>query len=210
MTTGATRPTAAALQHKLAGEVKRMYDSIPGGVFDNPDAPKFVTEQYKPLTGGDPSNLIQRVTTWLESQGYKVGTQRFTDGTRGETRYDKMTVRTLPGLAPADRAAVLLHEAGHIICDHRNVDPLQRLIYGTGPEEIEAETVAYVVGGLQGLDLDPVSVSYVAGWAQGDATVARIVGAHVLKKALQLSHALDKIGGGDSESRAAHVPSVAA
>lgn len=46
----------------------------------------------------------------------------------------------------------------------------------TGTEEVIAETTAYVLVGLCGLDTAAYSQAYVAGWAEGNADTVRAVG----------------------------------
>ena len=58
---------------------------------------------------------------------------------------------------------ILVHELGHIRCGHehrRDVSRAQR--------ETEAESVAFIVCTVLGLDVGDVAAVYVGGWTDGD------------------------------------------
>ena len=59
-----------------------------------------------------------------------------------------------------------------------------------GVKETEAESVAYVVAGILGLDTTAYSIGYVAGWADGDPTTIKATAARVLRAAHTLADAL--------------------
>ena len=59
-----------------------------------------------------------------------------------------------------------------------------------GIKETEAESVAYVVAGILGLDTSAYSVGYVAGWSNCDAETIKATAANVLRAAHALADAL--------------------
>ena len=66
----------------------------------------------------------------------------------------------------AERVHILVHELGHIRCDHegrREVSRAQR--------ETEAESVAFIVCSVLGLELGDVAAVYVGGWTDGDPDI---------------------------------------
>ena len=67
-----------------------------------------------------------------------------------------------------------------------------------GIKETEAESVAYVVAGLLGLDTTPSSISYVTGWTHGDTDMIKNTAARVLNAVRTLTDAL-------TSEEAAHV-----
>ncbi|MCH2729115.1 hypothetical protein K3V38_14705, partial [Listeria monocytogenes] len=59
-----------------------------------------------------------------------------------------------------------------------------------GVKETEAESVAYVVAGILGLDTSAYSVGYVAGWSNCDSDTIKATAANVLRAAHTLADAL--------------------
>jgi hypothetical protein len=59
-----------------------------------------------------------------------------------------------------------------------------------GIKECEAESVAYVVAGLLGIDTSAYSVGYVAGWVNGDVEAIRATAANVLRAVHTLADVL--------------------
>ena len=92
-------------------------------------------------------------------------------------------------LSPAQQAKTALHEAAHIALGH--IEDLAEYVEHRGRHEVEAESVAYVLAGIHGLDTSDYSVGYVASWSKGDldeikATAARVQGAvHQLTDAIE-------------------------
>ena len=62
----------------------------------------------------------------------------------------------------------LLHEAAHVLLHE---GPPGRLL-DRAVKEVEAESVAYIVGAAHGMRTDGYSFPYVAGWAGRDAAAA--------------------------------------
>jgi hypothetical protein len=60
-----------------------------------------------------------------------------------------------------------------------------------GVKETEAESVAYVMAGMLGLDTSAYSVGYVAGWAKADIETVKVTAANVLRAVHELAEALD-------------------
>jgi len=59
-----------------------------------------------------------------------------------------------------------------------------------GIKETEAESVAYVVAGILGLDTSAYSIGYVARWSQEDAETIKETASHVLRTAHTLAEAI--------------------
>jgi hypothetical protein len=57
--------------------------------------------------------------------------------------------------------------------------------------EVEAESVAYVLAGILGLDTAAYSVGYVAGWADGNLDTVTDTARTVLATVHELADALD-------------------
>lgn len=132
------------------------------------------------LQGAGDGGIIAPLTRHLESEGWTIshGPLRNANGyTDPKTR----TIALAHGLAPAQEAKTLIHEAAHI--ELRHVDDLNEYRQHRGQMEVEAESVAYIVAGLRGLDTSSYSVGYIAGWAAEDVSIIRDTAASTLKTA---------------------------
>ena len=89
----------------------------------------------------------------------------------------------------AERVHILVHELGHIRCDHENRRDIPR-----AQRETEAESVAFIVCNVLGLVLGDAAAVYVGGWTDGDpdaitaAHAAVHTAAHGLLADLQAHH----------------------
>ncbi len=63
----------------------------------------------------------------------------------------------------AERVHILVHELGHIRCDHESRGEVSR-----AQRETEAESVAFIVCTVLGLAVGDVAATYVGGWIDGD------------------------------------------
>ncbi|MER7688755.1 ArdC-like ssDNA-binding domain-containing protein [Streptomyces sp. NPDC097610] len=114
------------------------------------------------VQGTAPAEFMDRLTACLKSLGYSVehGDTGQADGYADpETR----TVRIGEGFPEAHAANVLAHETGHVQLDH--TADMAEYRQHRGRMETEAESVAYIVCAVAGLDSSVSSLSYIAGWA---------------------------------------------
>lgn len=82
-----------------------------------------------------------------------------------------------------------MHEAAHIALGH--VEDLAEYVEHRGRYEVEAESVAYVLAGMLGIDSAAYSVGYVAGWAErAEGDVIRDSATRVLAAVHSLAEAL--------------------
>jgi hypothetical protein len=85
------------------------------------------------------------------------------DGTaHGWTSKEKQLVWINSSCDEAERIRILTHELAHIRCDHFDRD------VSRAQGECEADSVAYVVCQVAGLDISSSAVDYVATWASRD------------------------------------------
>ena len=169
---------------------------FPVSVFDmaqtdpiDPEAEDPSTIAHK-LTGDDPQGITQAVTGYLTGQGWTVTREPISGSTNGYTTTDgtrQVVIDT--ALAPAQAAKTALHEAAHVIL-HSTEEEAAEYIEHRGTKETEAESVAYIVAGILGLDTSAYSIGYVAGWSQGDTEMIKDTAARVLKAAHQLAEAI--------------------
>ena len=168
---------------------------FPVSVFDisqtepvDPDAddPSAIAHR---LTGDDPLGILAAVVDYLTAQGWTVERETIAGEVNGYTTTDgTRRVVVDADLSPAHAAKTALHEAAHVLL-HAEEDPAEYVEH-RGVKETEAESVAYVVAGLLGLDTSAYSIGYVAGWPQGDAETIKATAARVLRAAHTLADAL--------------------
>ncbi|WP_051854039.1 ArdC-like ssDNA-binding domain-containing protein [Streptomyces sp. NRRL S-146] len=114
------------------------------------------------VQGTAPAEFMDRLTRCLKSLGYMVerGDTAPADGYADPAT---RTVRIGLGFPEAHAAAVLAHEAGHVQLDH--TADMAEYRQHRGRMETEAESVAFIVCAVAGLDSSVSSLSYIAGWA---------------------------------------------
>ncbi|MFE9406918.1 ArdC-like ssDNA-binding domain-containing protein [Streptomyces sp. NPDC006530] len=137
-------------------------------------APEESTEPAYALGGkveGDaPAELWDALTAHIESHGYAVRLES-TGRADGYTDPKTRVVGIQASDPEAHRVITLAHEAAHIECGHiADMDEYRR---HRGRMECEAESVAYIVAGVAGLDAALTSVPYIANWAGRTAEEVR-------------------------------------
>lgn len=175
------------------------------------------------LSGQAPDGLWEALATQVSSQGFTL--ERGECGTaNGVTNFVLRTVRIRTDIHDAQAVKTLCHELAHVAlhdptggataiagvptvppCD---ADPPG---YCRGRFEVEAESVAYLIAAVHGLDTSAYTFPYVAGWAGSVDAVApdRVVHAtaqRVLGAARQILTATEQLC---KENRAgSYVPEV--
>jgi antirestriction protein ArdC len=141
------------------------------------------------LVGEDPAGIAAAVTDYLTAAGWTVTREALPGTANGYTTTDGTRRVVLDaGLSAAQTAKTALHEAAHVLL-HANEEPGEYAAH-RGVKETEAESVAYVLAGLLGLDTAAYSIGYVAGWADGDTTTIRATAGRVLAAVHTLADAL--------------------
>ena len=136
-------------------------------------------DRYQLPAGDGPVGALQLVAGWLAAQGWTLREESLPGTREGYTDHAARVIVTATDLEPAGRLAVVLHEAAHAVL-HEDVSALEYQAH-RGVCETEAESVAYVLADLLGLDLDSSSVSYIAGWTRTDPSVIAHTAANVLR-----------------------------
>jgi antirestriction protein ArdC len=141
------------------------------------------------LHGDDPAGILEAVTDYLTGEGWTVTREPIAGEANGYTTTDGTRRVVIDAhLSPAQAAKTGLHEAAHVIL-HADEDHTEYIEH-RGIKETEAESVAYVVAGILGLDTRSYSIGYVAGWSHGDTETIRSTAARVLKAAHTLADAI--------------------
>ena len=139
------------------------------------------------LQGDDEGEIYERTAAFLREKGWDVAVEPIPlPGVNGFTMHGAQVVRVDADLSPAARAKTGLHEAAHAILHGEDGDQFSH----RGVREIEAESVAYVVGSMLGLDTSSYSIGYVAGWSNADAELVRSTASNVLRAVGILADAL--------------------
>ncbi len=146
------------------------------------------------LTGDDPAGIYGAVVDYLAGQGWTVEREPIPGETNGLTHLDGSRRVTVDAdLSPAMAAKTALHEAAHVLMHASQEDAAADYIANRGARETEAESVAYIVGGILGLDTTDYSIGYVAGWADADTELIKSTAAAVLRTAHTLATALTTV-----------------
>lgn len=111
-------------------------------------------------------------------------------GANGVTDWKNMSVTIRSDMDDAARVKTLSHELGHVLLhDPRSPDgeiSLAAMSTMTrGAKEVEAESVAYLIGAAHGMDTTDYSLPYISTWASREdgMTTVRQVGARVVATA---------------------------
>ena len=145
-------------------------------------------EIARPLTGEDTAGIFDAVADYLTGQGWTVERESIPGGAQGYTDPETRRVVLDSDLSPAQAAKTALHEAAHVLL-HAEENHAEYVEH-RGIKETEAESVAYVVAGILGLDTSGYSVGYVAGWSKCDAETIKATAANVRRAAHTLADAL--------------------
>ena len=142
------------------------------------------------LEGTDDAQLYARTTAYLEGIGWTVTREAIPGEANGYTTTDgTRRVVVEASVSDAQAAKTAIHEAAHVLL-HAEEDHAEYIAH-RGIKETEAESVAYVVAGIFGLDTAAYSVGYVAGWSKADAETIKATAANVLRAAHTLTEVLD-------------------
>jgi hypothetical protein len=115
-------------------------------------------------TGDTPTGAWEALAALVERHGFQLTAEPEPNGGRGHTNYPDRIVNVDPSYPLAERVHILVHELGHIRCGHQ-----ERRTISRAQRETEAESVAFIVCTVLGLDVaDPATV-YAGSWTDGDA-----------------------------------------
>lgn len=134
-----------------------------GEPLPEPPSPKL-------LEGESPRGLGEAVLKLIESKGYTVTTvpsAEFIQGANGVTTWPEKSVQLREDMDDAAMVKTLIHEAAHVLL-HDPAADTEGAARPRGHQEVEAESVAYVVANVHGMPTDDYSFAYVAGWAVDD------------------------------------------
>jgi len=153
------------------------------------------------LQGAAPTGLWDGLVTQLKDVGFEfvtVPTAADLGGANGVTNFTARVVQVRTDMDDAARVKTLAHELGHVLLHDPASNGGDPRDIHRGVLEVEAESVAYLIGAAHGMDTTGYSLPYVATWAGGKdpaatvrATAERVVrAARGILDALPTDHGL--------------------
>lgn len=142
------------------------------------------------LDGDDPAALFERISEHMTANGWTIEREAIPGDTNGYCMVDgSRRIVVDADLSAAHAAKTMIHEAAHALL-HTDEQGKATRDQDSATREVEAESVAYVVAGVHGLDTSPYTFGYVTGWAGGDPAAIKATAARVQKAAHTLLDAL--------------------
>jgi antirestriction protein ArdC len=138
------------------------------------------------LDGEAPEGLYDSLASMVEAAGYTLRVGPSEHGENGYTRPSDKVVQVTEGLSPAQSCKTLIHEVAHMLLHTDDKSLTEDALLHRNVAEVEAESVAYIVGNVHGLVTEDYSVPYVAGWSNGKTEVIAFTADRVLKTAKQI------------------------
>lgn len=159
------------------GEVSRsrMVGVRPAYVWDiSQTSGEPIPEPPQPalLRGEAPAGLWDGLADLVGQHGFTLSLVRDAaaiGGANGMTDFNAKTVRVRQDLEPAARCKTLTHELAHALM-HGPTRPDARSHRGIS--EVEAESVALMVGAAHGMDTSGYTIPYVASWASSEPALS--------------------------------------
>lgn len=162
------------------------------------------------LAGTAPSGLWDGLADQITDSGYElrlVSTAAAIGGANGLTDFLGREVSVRMDMDDAAQAKTLAHELGHVLlhapdAEAMTTQPAADAVLHRGVAEVEAESVALMIGAAHGLDTSSYTIPYVATWASAVAgkTPTEVVHAtaeRVRATALGILDQLDTVKTGD-------------
>lgn len=146
----------------------RMVGAKPAYVFDLSQTSGVelpIPPPPKLLEGEAPAGLRDGLIRQVEAAGFQflpVPHEGMIHGANGLTRFDDRQVAVRTNMDDAAQVKTLAHELAHVLL-HDPTDEDATRHRGIG--EVEAESVALMVGAAHGMDTSSYTIPYVSGWA---------------------------------------------
>lgn len=155
------------------------------------------------LSGEAPEGLWDGLAAVVQDAGFTLSSvldAASLGGANGRTDFGRRTVSVRADMDAAARVKSLAHELAHIRMHEPDADTLSH----RGVAEVEAESVALMIGAAHGMDTSGYTIPYVSSWASSVADktateVAQETGERVRRAAVAILDQLqtDQIGAGD-------------
>lgn len=150
----------------------------------------------KLLRGEAPVGLREGLAERIASEGFEllwVPHEGMIDGANGVTNYETRQVAVRTNMDDAAQVKTLAHELGHVLMHGPDQEDARQ---HRGIGEVEAESVALMIGAAHGMDTSEYTIPYVAGWAANvngkePVEVVQAAGERIRKTALDVLDHLD-------------------
>jgi len=185
------------------GEVVRskMITARPAYVWDvSQTAGDPIPEPPTPrlLQGHAPTGLWDGLAAQVRTRGFevlRVPHEGIIHGANGMTDYTAKTVAVRENMDPAAQVKTLAHELGHVLLHGPDQEDARR---HRGIGEVEAESVALMIGAAHGMDTSGYTIPYVSTWAarvdgKEPVEIVKATGERVRKTALAILDQLDTV-----------------
>ena len=184
-----------------AGEVvrSRMVGARPAYVWDASQTdgePLPVTPTPTLLEGEAPAGLWEGLAGQIRVAGFEVlhvEHEGMIFGANGVTDYEARTVAVRENMDPAAQVKTLAHELAHVVMHDPDDEEARQ---HRGIREVEAESVALMIGAAHGMTTDGYTIPYVSTWAvraddKEPAQIVQATGERVRQTALAILDQLD-------------------
>jgi hypothetical protein len=138
----------------------------------------FDAVRPKLLDGEAPDGIWDALVAQANAAGFEVIRNRRGSG-NGYCDFLKKEIAVRPDVAPAQALKTLVHELAHALLHGDEVVRTREI------QEVEVESVAYIVCDALGLDRSDYSFAYVARWSDGFAQLVKDTGGRVIGCAKQ-------------------------
>lgn len=160
-----------------------------GDPIPEPPAPKL-------LEGEAPAGLWDGLAALVEEHGFevlRVPHEGMIHGANGMTDYAAKTVAVRENMDPAAQVKTLAHELGHVLMHGPDQEDARQ---HRGIGEVEAESVALMIGAAHHMDTSGYTIPYVSTWAarvdgKEPGEVVKAAGERVRKTASTILDQLD-------------------
>ena len=202
------------------GEVvrSRMVGARPAYVWDvsQTDGDPLPTTPAPVLLEGEaPAALWDGLAAQIRAAGFEVVSapdEMAIMGANGMTDYEARTVSVRANMSPAAQVKTLAHELAHVMMhDPDDAEVRQH----RGIREVEAESVALMIGAAHGMPTDDYTIPYVSTWAaraddKEPTQIVQATGERVRKTALAILNQLDtpQLGDGTPPGLERDTPTV--
>ena len=154
------------------------------------------------LEGEAPAGLWDGLAALVEERGFevlRVPHEGMIHGANGMTDYTAKTVAVRENMDPASQVKTLAHELGHVLMHGPDAENARQ---HRGIGEVEAESVALMIGAAHGMDTSGYTIPYVSSWAarvdgKAPVEIVKTTGERVRKTAMGILDQLDTAQIGD-------------
>lgn len=187
------RPGEMVRSKMIAARPAYVWDAsqTAGDPIPEPPAPRL-------LEGQAPAGLWEGLATQVQAAGFDVLSvphEGLIQGANGMTDYTAKTVAVRENMDPAAQVKTLAHELGHVLLHGPDQEDARQ---HRGIGEVEAESVALMIGAAHGMDTSGYTIPYVSTWAarvdgKEPAEIVKATGERVRKTALTILDQLDTV-----------------